>query len=176
MERRIIAACLLLLISVQGSSAISATGTITGRIVSTSINVQDISFNQLVANPSVYYYRTSTGIASVSPSGQAVDIIPFATFDFASDSGSILISIGNNRSLPNGAKIILDDDVTPDNTASDSNQIQLTGNSRNEAVISYAGKNGDSRIDYTQDGSLYVFINTGTASSGSINLDLTISS
>jgi hypothetical protein len=176
MEWRVIAVCLFLLILAQGSSAISATGTITGRIVSTSISIQDISFNQLEANPNVYYYRTATGIASVSLNSQAVDILPFATLDFALDSGSIQISIGSNRSLPSGARIILDDDTTPDSTALDTNQIQITGNSQNEAVISYTGKNGDSRMDYTNDGFLYVFINTGTATSGSINVDLTISS
>ncbi|MBO8183665.1 MAG: hypothetical protein H0Z28_12910 [Archaeoglobus sp.] len=167
---------ILLMVAIHLTSAISATGTITGRIVSTTIDVQNISFNDLEANQNIYYYKTASGVGSVSLGNQASDMVPFAEIDFALDSGSIQIGLGSNRVLPSGAKIILDDDNTPDSTSSDPNQVQITGNSQNIAEISYAGENGDSRISYTTDGHLYVFINTGGATSGDINVDITLAS
>ena len=164
-------ALVILFIIVNVSSAISATGTITGRIVSTSIDVQNITFNDLEANPNVYYYKKTSGVGSVTLGSQASDIIPFANLDFALDSGTIRISIGDHNVLPHGAKIIIDDDKVPSDTSQDSTQVQITGDSQNQAVISY----GDS-ITFNSDGELYVFVNTGTASSGNINVDIVLES
>jgi hypothetical protein len=166
-------ALLLIVLTIHLSSAISATGTITGRIVSTSINVQNISFNELESNSAVYYYKTSGGVGSVSLNTQASGIVPFATIDFALDSGSVVVSIGDNKTLPSGAKIILDDDPVPSSTSSDPNQVQITGNSQNQAAITYPSQNAE--ITYNDDGNLYVFIRTGTAI-GDINVDILLSS
>jgi len=172
----VIISLLLILLIPPLASAISATGTITGRIVSTTISVSNISLGDFEANPDLYYYKTSTGIGNVNLNYLASDITPFATIDFAMDSGYIQISLGENRILPSGAKIILDDDKIPNSETSDPNQIQITGDSSSQATISYLGQNGDHRISYDADGYLYVFVNTGSATSGDINVDIILTS
>ncbi len=178
LSKAILISTLLLILSIQilVTSATSATGTITGRIVSTTISVNNITLGDLKADPDVYYYKVANGLGSVEINNVASDIIPFATIDFAMNNGYIQISLGKNKVLPNGAKIILDDDKTPDTKEIDPNQIQITGDASNQATISYAGKDGDYRISYSNDGFLYVFINTGSATSGNINVDIVITS
>jgi len=167
---------LILSIPIQLALATSATGTITGRIVSTTINVNNILLGDIEANSKLYYYKTAGGIGSVNINHPASDIIPFATIDFAMDSGYIQISLGSDKILPNGVTIILDDDKIPNTKEDDLNQIQIAGNSWNQATISYAGASGDNKISFSNDGCLYVFINTGSATSGDIDVDIVLTS
>ena len=170
---RVLVALLLILATSAAVSAYTATGNISGRIVSTSITVNSQSFGELVANSTLYYYKTNSGVDHVTDGVNASNIVPFASVDFATNSGYVEIELGANQTLPNTAKILVDNDPTPNsNTTVDASQIQITGNESNKAEITYAGTSGDKRIAYTSDGNIYVFVNTGSAVGGDINVDI----
>jgi len=176
MNRKTVFLALLIasLVSLETAVAYTATGTISGRIISTSIVINNQNFGDIVANDSVYYYWNGTAITYVSDNTAATDISEFATVDFATDSGYVNVSIGTNKTLPSTTKILIDNDNTPNsNTGIDSTQIQLEGNG-NEAHIDYLGENGDGRITYSADGQVYVFINTGQATNGDISVDIVL--
>jgi|GEM_PF-2738669 hypothetical protein len=176
MNRKTVFLSLLIvsLVNFETAATYTTTGTISGRIISTSIIINNQNFGDIVANDSVYYYWNGTIITFVSDNTAAFDISEFASIDFATDSGYVNVSIGTNKTLPSSTKILIDDDNTPNNnTGIDSSQIQLEGN-ENEAHISYLGENGDGRITYSADGVIYVFINTGQATDGDISVDIVL--
>ncbi|RLI71688.1 hypothetical protein DRO97_09635 [Archaeoglobales archaeon] len=164
----------LILITTIPSTAYTATGTITGRIISTSMTINNYILGDLPANNSLYYYETDSGIGYVFENEAANNIKAFAQIDFATNSGYVEVSIGVNKTLPNTAKIIVDDDNVPENTSIDPNQVQIIGNGTNSASIVYSGINGDGKIIYATDGNVYVFLNTGESTSGEVAVDITL--
>lgn len=172
-------AALILLIAVatasQAASAYTATGTISGTIVSTSITISNQELGNMVANDSLYYYWNGSGTNYVTDSSAATNSMKFATVDFATDSGNVNVDVATNNSLPNTAKILVEDDNVPNsNTSTDTSQIQLAGNESMIANIDYAGANSDNKISYNSDGDVYVFFNTGQATEGDANVDITL--
>jgi len=136
--------------------------------------VNNQNFGNIVANSTLYYYWNGSALNYVVDNTTANDISAFASVDFATDSGYIEISIGTNNTLPSTARILIDNDKTPNiDTSMDATQIQIEGNG-DTAQISYYGEGGDGKITYSSDGEVYVFVNTGDATSGDINIDLTI--
>lgn len=157
-------------------AAKSGTGTITGTIVSTSITVNAASVGNVEADGSSYYFYRSDGTTGgIGDGASAPGIQAFASVDFGMDEGTVEVSLGTDKTLPNSAKIYLDDDTAPNsNTATDSNQIQLNGDAGNTVVISYAGEDSNNKLNYDSDGQVYAFINTGSATSGGINVDISL--
>jgi hypothetical protein len=167
-------ALLICFITASDAIAYTATGTISGRIISTSIVVNNQNLGNIVANNTVYYYWNGSALSYVEDNTTASDVYPFAIVDFATDSGYVEVAVGTNKSLPSTAKILIDNDKTPnESTLADATQIQITGNG-NTAQLTYQGENGDGRIAYTSDGMVYVFINTGDAATGDINVDIVV--
>jgi len=167
-------ALLICLITISNSNAYTATGTISGRIVSTSIVVNNFDLGNIVANNTVYYYWNGSVLNYVEDNNTASDALAFAVIDFASDSGYVEVGLGTNKTLPSTATILIDNDKTPNsNTTVDSSQIQIVGNG-DVAQITYSGENGDGRMSYSTDGMVYIFVNTGNATNGDINVDIVI--
>lgn len=157
------------------ATAYSATGTISGTIVSTSITLGNQELGKMPANQSLYYYWNGSGTNYVEDNSAAGDAMKFATIDFATDNGNVEVSVAANNSLPETAGILVDNDNTPNaNTALDADQVQMVGDELMTANISYAGAGSDNKIGYNNDGDVYVFFNTGEATEGSLNMDLTL--
>ena len=155
-------------------TAYTTVGTNTGRVVSTGITISNQNLGDMVANSSYYYYRNGSATSYVTDGIAATDIVPFASIDFALDSGYVEVSTGANNTLPNTTKLLIDDDIIPNgNSLVDQNQIQITGEV-GVATITYSGANGDNRIIYDSDGDVYVFVNTGEATKGDITIDITL--
>lgn len=176
--KRILGAILLLttiLVASHTATAYSATGTISGTIVSTSITMSNQELGKMPADQSLYYYWNGSGTNYVGENSTANDAMKFATVDFATDNVNVEVSVTENDSLPETAKILVDNDNTPNtDTTWDANQMQMIGNDSMTAKISYAGASSDNKISYGSDGDVYVFFNTGEATEGTLNMDLTL--
>lgn len=164
----------LLIAVIVPTTAYTATGTITGRIISTTITINNYFLGDLPANSSLYYYETNNSVGYVLENESASDIKAFAEIDFATNSGYVEVSIGSNKTLPNSSKIIIDNDNIPENVSEDPNQIQIVGNEMNSAAIAHSGANGDNKIIYGTDGNVYVFLNTGMSTSGNIAVEIVL--
>jgi len=157
---------------------VSILGNVSGAVTSTQVEISDISFGDIVANYSVFYFIKADGSLGYVQEGEvAFSIRQFAVVDFEYDSGFVEVGIidpnnGSNK-LPDGCKLIIDNDPVPDGVDVDSNQIQFEGNGGN-ASVSYMGMNGDNRLIFDADGGIYVFLNTGSSVSGDIDVDIVI--
>lgn len=144
-----------------------------GEIVATSITVNNQAFGVINAYSDLFYYWNGTSTEYVSENTSAKDIQPFAYVDLGQDEGLVLVEIGENNSLPETTKLLIDDDRIPNlNTSVDANQIQIRGNGSDSSNIVYSGMNNSGEIYYEGDGEIYVFLNTGEAVSGNIKVDI----
>lgn len=144
-----------------------------GEVVSTSLTVNNQAFGDIVANKSLFYYWNGTMTKHTTEGNTPEDIQPFARVDLVQDGGYVLVEIGENNTLPESAKLLIDDDRTPNlNNSLDENQIQIEGNGTASSEIIYSGINNTNRIYYEGDGEVYVFLNTGDAARGNIKVDI----
>ena len=148
--------------SMDAVDDVSALPGVTAIVISTQIEINSLSFGDIAANESAYYYVTSQGVGSVAENENASGIVEFAVIQ---ETAQIQVSIGANKTLPHNATIYLDDDTVPNE--SDATMIVIRGNEENIAEIV-----GNSTITADR---LYVFVKTGNEGEFNVDVELTIS-
>jgi hypothetical protein len=141
---------------------VSAEPGVTATVTSTQILINDLEFGDVVDNDSTYYYLTSEGTVSISEGENATGIIPFAVIQ---GGGTVQISLGTNKTLPQNATIYLDDDTVINED--DSSMVIIRGNESNLAEII-------GTITITAE-NIYAFLKTGNEGEFAVDVVLTIS-
>lgn len=168
-------------ISEDAVVSVSIQGNVSGTVTSTQIEISNIGFGDVVADFSVYYYVKIDGSPGDVQEGYTAEgIREFAIVDFEEDSGYVEVGLGvdegilgGSQKLPTGCRLIVDDDPVPEGFDVDENQIILIGEGGN-ATINYGGAGGDNKLVFDADGSVYVFLNTGSSVGGDVDVDLVL--